>query len=291
MKTRTRDAPEADGGAGGYDRTHYALGAHLGDRARRRRRSRSRSSGAEGGRRTPRTLKDGRSRCSSTATARTALASPSRSTRTASRCSIAASSSPSRTSAAAARWASRGTTPGAWRTKMNTFTDFIAAPRTSSREKVDGEGPRSSIEGGSAGGLLMGAVVNMRPDLFTAVVSHVPFVDVINTMLDATLPLTVGEYEEWGNPKKKAEYDVHAGPTARTTTSRRRPIRRCSSRRRSTTARSCTGSPPSRSRSCARSRPTRTPLLLKTNMAGGPRRRVGPLRPPARDRASTTRSS
>ena len=63
------------------------------------------------------------------------------------------------------------------------------------------------IEGGSAGGLLMGAVTNLRPDLFKAVVSKVPFVDVINTMLDETLPLTVGEFEEWGNPKKKDEYD------------------------------------------------------------------------------------
>jgi oligopeptidase B len=66
---------------------------------------------------------------------------------------------------------------------------------------------RLVIEGGSAGGLLMGAVANMRPDLFKAVVSHVPFVDVINTMLDASLPLTVGEYEEWGNPQEKEAYD------------------------------------------------------------------------------------
>ena len=66
---------------------------------------------------------------------------------------------------------------------------------------------RLVIEGGSAGGLLMGAVTNMRPELFRAVVSHVPFVDVINTMLDPTLPLTVGEYEEWGNPQIKEHYD------------------------------------------------------------------------------------
>jgi oligopeptidase B len=60
--------------------------------------------------------------------------------------------------------------------------------------------------GGSAGGLLMGAVTNMRPDLFKVVLSYVPFVDVITTMLDDSLPLTVGEFEEWGNPKKEAEY-------------------------------------------------------------------------------------
>ncbi len=61
---------------------------------------------------------------------------------------------------------------------------------------------RVAIEGGSAGGLLMGAVVNERPDLFRVVLSHVPFVDVMNTMLDASLPLTVAEYEEWGNPNE-----------------------------------------------------------------------------------------
>ncbi len=63
------------------------------------------------------------------------------------------------------------------------------------------------IEGGSAGGLLMGAVANMRPDLFRIVLSHVPFVDVMNTMLDASLPLTVAEYEEWGNPNEEAAFN------------------------------------------------------------------------------------
>jgi oligopeptidase B len=63
------------------------------------------------------------------------------------------------------------------------------------------------IEGGSAGGLLMGAVVNLRPDLFRVVLSHVPFVDVMNTMLDASLPLTVPEYEEWGNPNEAAAFE------------------------------------------------------------------------------------
>jgi oligopeptidase B len=90
--------------------------------------------------------------------------------------------------------------------KRNTFTDFIAAA-----EHLVALGytapDRLVVEGGSAGGLLMGAVTNLRPDLFRAVVSHVPFVDVVNTMLDASLPLTVGEYEEWGNPQNKDEYD------------------------------------------------------------------------------------
>ncbi|TFH65386.1 MAG: S9 family peptidase, partial [Gemmatimonadales bacterium] len=89
--------------------------------------------------------------------------------------------------------------------KMNTFTDFIAAA-----EHLIATGWTSpsglAIEGGSAGGLLMGAVVNLRPDLLGAVMSHVPFVDVINTMSDDTLPLTVGEYEEWGNPAVEEQF-------------------------------------------------------------------------------------
>ncbi len=90
--------------------------------------------------------------------------------------------------------------------KMNTFTDFIdsaeflVAQKYTSKDKL-------VIQGGSAGGLLMGAVVNMRPDLFHIVIAKVPFVDVLNTMLDASLPLTVSEYEEWGNPNKKEEYE------------------------------------------------------------------------------------
>jgi oligopeptidase B len=86
--------------------------------------------------------------------------------------------------------------------KRNTFTDFIAAVELLTSSSY-GDPARVAIEGGSAGGLLMGAVVNLRPDLFRAVVSHVPFVDVMNTMLDATLPLTVPEYEEWGNPNEE----------------------------------------------------------------------------------------
>ena len=83
--------------------------------------------------------------------------------------------------------------------KRNTFTDFIEAVEFLLQQGYGAAG-RVAIEGGSAGGLLMGAVVNLRPELFRAVLSHVPFVDVMNTMLDASLPLTVAEYEEWGNP-------------------------------------------------------------------------------------------
>jgi oligopeptidase B len=95
---------------------------------------------------------------------------------------------------------------GRMMSKMNTFTDFIAVAEQLIADKYTSK-DRLVIEGGSAGGLLMGAVTNMRPDLFKIVVSRVPFVDVINTMLDESLPLTVGEFEEWGNPKRKEEYD------------------------------------------------------------------------------------
>ena len=85
--------------------------------------------------------------------------------------------------------------------KRNTFTDFIAVTEHLVANGY-GDPARVAIEGGSAGGLLMGVVVNERPDLFRVVLSHVPFVDVMNTMLDASLPLTVAEYEEWGNPNE-----------------------------------------------------------------------------------------
>ncbi|HEU5340928.1 S9 family peptidase [Edaphobacter sp.] len=90
---------------------------------------------------------------------------------------------------------------GKMQVKKNTFSDFIATVEYLVAEGY-GAKDRVAIEGGSAGGLLMGAVVNERPDLFSVVLSHVPFVDVMNTMLDASLPLTVGEYEEWGNPNE-----------------------------------------------------------------------------------------
>ena len=90
--------------------------------------------------------------------------------------------------------------------KINTFTDFIACAEHMVKQKYTSS-DRLVIQGGSAGGLLMGAVTNMRPDLFKAVVAQVPFVDVLNTMLDASLPLTTSEFIEWGNPKEKPAYD------------------------------------------------------------------------------------
>ncbi len=94
---------------------------------------------------------------------------------------------------------------GSMLNKMNTFTDYIACSEhliESGYATPDGV----VATGGSAGGLLMGAVANMRPDLYRVIVADVPFVDVLNTMLDASIPLTVGEYDEWGNPNEEEYY-------------------------------------------------------------------------------------
>lgn len=90
--------------------------------------------------------------------------------------------------------------------KKNTFTDFIACSELLIREKYTSPKKLAAM-GGSAGGLLMGAVANMRPELYQTIVAQVPFVDVINTMLDHTLPLTTREYEEWGNPNEEEYYN------------------------------------------------------------------------------------
>jgi oligopeptidase B len=90
--------------------------------------------------------------------------------------------------------------------KITTFEDFVDCADYLVKNKYTSP-PRLVIQGGSAGGLLVGAAVNMRPDLFKAVVAQVPFVDVINTMLDASLPLTTSEYLEWGNPNEKPAFD------------------------------------------------------------------------------------
>jgi oligopeptidase B len=89
--------------------------------------------------------------------------------------------------------------------KMNTFTDFIDATNALLAQGY-GEKGHVYAMGGSAGGLLMGAVVNMAPDLYEGVVSAVPFVDVVTTMLDPSIPLTTGEYDEWGNPENEEDY-------------------------------------------------------------------------------------
>ena len=90
--------------------------------------------------------------------------------------------------------------------KKNTFTDFIDCSKFLIQEKYTSPA-HLYAEGGSAGGLLMGAVVNMAPELYHGVIAQVPFVDVITTMLDDSIPLTTGEYDEWGNPNNKKYYD------------------------------------------------------------------------------------
>ena len=89
---------------------------------------------------------------------------------------------------------------------MNTFTDFIDCGEFLISENYTNSDSMFAA-GGSAGGLLMGAVVNLRPDLFKAIVAAVPFVDVVTTMLDESIPLTTSEFDEWGNPKEKKYYD------------------------------------------------------------------------------------
>jgi oligopeptidase B len=89
--------------------------------------------------------------------------------------------------------------------KINTFRDFIAAAEFLLEKGVAREG-QIAARGVSAGGLLMGAVTTMRPELWAAVVAEVPFVDAVNTMLDPSIPLTVGEWEEWGNPAIADQY-------------------------------------------------------------------------------------
>jgi oligopeptidase B len=90
--------------------------------------------------------------------------------------------------------------------KKNTFSDFIACAEFLIDKKYTASEKLFAM-GGSAGGLLIGTVINWRPDLFNGVVAAVPFVDVVTTMLDETIPLTTGEFDEWGNPKEKVYYE------------------------------------------------------------------------------------
>jgi oligopeptidase B len=90
--------------------------------------------------------------------------------------------------------------------KKNTFTDFIACAEFL-LQKGYSHPQKIFAMGGSAGGLLMGAVMNMRPELFHGMVAQVPFVDVVTTMLDSNIPLTTGEYDEWGDPNQRDSYD------------------------------------------------------------------------------------
>jgi oligopeptidase B len=90
--------------------------------------------------------------------------------------------------------------------KKNTFTDFIDVSKFLIEQKYTSSEHLYAM-GGSAGGLLMGAIINMEPELYHGIIAAVPFVDVVTTMLDDTIPLTTGEYDEWGNPNEKEYYD------------------------------------------------------------------------------------
>ena len=112
--------------------------------------------------------------------------------------------------------------------RTNTFNDFVDVARGADRAPVYAAPGRIAIQGGSAGGELMGAVVNTDPELWGAVVADVPFVDVLNTMLDDSLPLTPGEWPEWGNPiTDRRRFRPHPQLFALRQCPARRPIRRC----------------------------------------------------------------
>ena len=169
-------------------------------------------------------------------------------------------------------------------TKRHTFSDFVAC----ARHLIDAGftvPERLAVRGGSAGGLLVGAVINQAPELFRAAVAEVPFVDCLTTMLDDTLPLTVGEWEEWGNPV--ADPDAYAAmqgllalrqrPVAPTRTAARSGTPGSWPPPASTTPGWATGSRPSGWPSCGR--PTRRDPRPAPDRAGGrPRRPVRPLR-------------
>ena len=152
--------------------------------------------------------------------------------------------------------------------KKNTFTDFIAVAEQLIADKYTSR-DRLVIEGGSAGGLLMGAVTNMRPDLFKIVVTRVPFVDVINTMLDDVAAADRGRVRGVGQPEEEGRVRVHQVLQPVRQPGGEGLSRRCSSRHPSTTARSCTGSRPSTSRRLRSLKTDSNPLLFKINMAGG----------------------
>ena len=224
LDTRDRDAREAPAGAGGYDPDALREPARLWATARRR------HAGADLAR---------APHATSRATARSPLLlygygsyevsiDPTFSSAARQPARPRASCSRSRTSAAAASSAAAGTTTASCCTSRNTFTDFIACA-----EHLVAEGytapDRLAARGGSAGGLLMGAVANLRPDLFRAVVAEVPFVDCLTTMLDETLPLTVTEWEEWGNPvARPGDLRVHEVVLALRQRRRPRTTPRCS---------------------------------------------------------------
>ena len=166
--------------------------------------------------------------------------------------------------------------------KQNTFSDFVACARH--LVETGWTTPERLVaEGASAGGLLMGAVANQAPELFGGVVAGVPFVDALTTMLDATLPLTVTEYDEWGNPEADpAVYDYMRRLRAVRQRGGASTTRRSWPRPRSTTPGCCTSSPPSGSPGCGPRATGRRDFLLRTEMSAGPRRGLRALQVLAR---------
>ena len=166
--------------------------------------------------------------------------------------------------------------------KRNTFTDFIAAA-----EHLIADGytspDRLVINGGSAGGLLMGAVTNMRPDLFAAVLAEVPFVDVVNTMLDASLPLTVIEYDEWGNPNDRSAYDYIRSYSPYDNVEAKHYPHMLVTAGLQRSARGLLGAGQV-GRQAARPQDRRQPAAAADQHGGGPRRRIGTVRLSARGR-------
>ena len=153
--------------------------------------------------------------------------------------------------------------------KVNTFTDFIAAGDYLVAQGLTRRG-RIVANGGSAGGMLMGVVANMAPELFLGIIADVPFVDVLNTMLDKDLPLTPPEWPEWGNPiTNRPRSSRSSTPTAPTRTSRPRPIRTSSPTAASPIRASPIGSRPSGSPACVSGTPRDNLILLKINMEAG----------------------
>jgi hypothetical protein len=156
------------------------------------------------------------------------------------------------------------------------------APSTCTRPAT--ASPNTVAYGGSAGGLLMGAITNMRPDLFAGIIAAVPFVDVVNTMSDTSLPLTPPEWPEWGNPLEDGRPTTTSPAIRPTTMSRPSPIRPCWPRAACPTRASPIGSQRSGSPSCGRHTTSGKPVLLKINMDAGHGGASGPVRLPQGDR-------
>ena len=223
LTTRARDRRQDAAGARRLrpDRVH--LGAAVGRRSRTARASRSRSCTARD------VALDGTAPALLYGYGVVRASRPTRrSARRGSRCSTAASCSRSRTCAAAASWAARGTRTAGSSTRRNTFTDFIACAETLDRARATRAPARLVARGGSAGGLLMGAVANLRPDLFAAIVAEVPFVDVVTTMLDADAPAHDHRVGGVGRSARARRVRADEGVLALRQRARRGRTRRCS---------------------------------------------------------------